>query len=272
MAIAREKISYCQVDAHLDTNPKIRKGGRDARDVFEFLLRTIAKLHLEDGRVPLRYIDQDYLADVLMMTPEEACHGVSRGVTVGLIRLDNDAGDVVIVGWSEEWGRKAKTDAERKAEQRARNRADSKVPVTTSHDESRTSHTSHESHESRSEEIRGEEIREDLRAAPATPPLHSKPPRSPKARKVVMPEGWEPSESHRAKCGATGVDCALQFEKFKNWTAANGKTYADWNAAFHTWIGNAPAFARGNQPQQSLKVGRVEAHAPEDYPNGRIEL
>lgn len=119
MTKAPEKIAYCQVDANLDTNPKIRKAGRDGRDIFEFLLRRVA-LGRTAGSVPLKYIECWYLADMLMMSEDEARNGIARAVDAGLIGIDQEGGVVRLLGWTEEWGRRPKEGKERQAEYRAK--------------------------------------------------------------------------------------------------------------------------------------------------------
>lgn len=117
-----EKVVFCQVDAHLDTNPKIRKAGRDGRDIFEFLLRRVA-IGRTNGTVPLKYVEPWYLADQLMMSEPEAINGIERARTARLIDIDHVIGVVRIVGWSEEWGRKPKDGATRTREYRLRQAA-----------------------------------------------------------------------------------------------------------------------------------------------------
>ena len=119
MTKAPEKIAYCQVDANLDTNPKIRKAGRDGRDIFEFLLRRVA-LGRTAGSVPLKYIECWYLADLLMMSEDDARNGIARAVDAGLIGIDQEGGVVRLLGWTEEWGRRPKEGKERQAEYRAK--------------------------------------------------------------------------------------------------------------------------------------------------------
>lgn len=114
---AAEKVVYCQVDAHLDTNPKIRKGGRDARDIFEFVLRRVAIMRTE-GFVPMKYLDPWYLADQLMMSEEEATHGLAKAIEVKLLEVDRKSDIALIVGWSPEWGRTPLSGAERQARYR----------------------------------------------------------------------------------------------------------------------------------------------------------
>jgi uncharacterized phage protein (TIGR02220 family) len=158
-----EKVVFCQIDAHLDTNPKIRRGGRDAREVFQFLLRRVAIMRTE-GVVPIRYIAPWYLADQLMMTESDASNGVLRAVTAELIHVDNDAGWVRIVGWSDEWGRRPKSNSERQSEYRARKRSESDTAVTNNRYSSLPVTRDNESNVG--EERRGEEKEEDTSGKP----------------------------------------------------------------------------------------------------------
>jgi len=41
-----------------------------------------------------------------------------------------------------------------------------------------------------------------------------------------------------------GVSLEAEFEKFKNYHIAKGNTFADWRAAFRTWLGNSVDFSR----------------------------
>ena len=41
-----------------------------------------------------------------------------------------------------------------------------------------------------------------------------------------------------------GVSLETEFEKFKNYHVAKGNTFADWRAAFRTWLTNAVEFSR----------------------------
>jgi hypothetical protein len=159
-----EKIVFCQVDAHLDTNPKIRRAGRDGRDIFEFLLRRVA-IGRTEGTVPLKYLEPWYLADQLMMSEDEARHGTSRAVTARLIEVDETAGVVRVVGWSTEWGRRPKAGAERTAAWRAKSSEPHK-PVTAC--DTTPSHVTDRDESDALEERRREEIRgEESIAAPS---------------------------------------------------------------------------------------------------------
>jgi len=111
--------SWCKVSSTLDGHPKIRKAGRNGREVFLFALRRNALPENEcPGSVSAAELDPDYLAYELMMPSNEAVTAVTACVTAGLLVPDGDR--FLIGGWSEEWGRKAKSNAERQAEHRKR--------------------------------------------------------------------------------------------------------------------------------------------------------
>lgn len=106
---------YAKVDCMLDSNPKIRKAGRCGREVFLFLLRRNRILDAR-GILSAGNIDPDYLADQLMMSPEEAVTGVTACCNASLLTIT--AENVAIIGWSDEWAREPKSNAERQADHR----------------------------------------------------------------------------------------------------------------------------------------------------------
>lgn len=162
MGEIEEVLNFCKIDANLDSNPKIRKAGRDGRDVFEFVVRRNSLMQLS-GAIPLKYIEPWYLADVLMMPEDDARHGVSRAVTASLLEIDTTAGVVRIVGWTPDWGRRPMTDAERQAKRREVKKGakfNNHTPlVTGNRDASRK--VTEVTDQRRGEEIRSEEIPED---------------------------------------------------------------------------------------------------------------
>lgn len=106
---------FAKMDINLDSHPKIRKAGRDGREVFLFVLRKNAALG-RGGKIPASYVEPFYLAEQLMVTESEARSGLSRCVTADLLFVTGL--EVEISGWDEEWGGRALSDAERKARQR----------------------------------------------------------------------------------------------------------------------------------------------------------
>jgi uncharacterized phage protein (TIGR02220 family) len=165
---------FAKVDINLDSHPKVRKAGRDGREVFLFVLRKNAALQ-RDGFVPASYVDPDYLAEQLMVTKEEACHGLSRCVAAGLLAVTSE--NVSISGWDGDWGTRAMSDAERKAKQRARSTipttSDVSSPdVTFGHEGDRDDRDCHVEEKRREEKKRGEE------ETALDPPLPKKPDRA----------------------------------------------------------------------------------------------
>lgn len=61
------------------------------------------------------------------------------------------------------------------------------------------------------------------------------------ARKTSLPDNWAPTITAYAtasKLGMTREEINHEADQFRNSAIANGRTYADWDAAFRTWIGN----------------------------------
>ena len=112
-------IRFAKVDADLDNHPKVRRAGRNGREVFLFVLRRNASLD-RSGRVPTSYIEPWYRADQLMMSEADAADGVSRIVTAGLVTLRD--GHAVIAGWDDEWAKAPLDEAERKRREREKKR------------------------------------------------------------------------------------------------------------------------------------------------------
>ncbi|MDQ3276636.1 MAG: hypothetical protein M3Q39_16800 [Actinomycetota bacterium] len=172
-----DQLPWCKVDSDLDSNPKIRKGGRLAREVYSFALRRHGAAGDGQGVVPRNQLDPEYIADMLMMPAADAEEGLRRCFEVallavinpvdGVVTLDRDGAlstePVAIVGWSEEWGRRPRTTKERKADSRARKKSLASDDVTLGHvkrDQSVTGHACHAV-----EEIRGEsDLRDQTRA------------------------------------------------------------------------------------------------------------
>lgn len=118
----KEKLLFCQVDANLDSNPKIVAAGGLGAAVFLFVLRRIKVLGT-DGWVRARDINPDYLASQLRFSASEMLSGVSAAVRAGLITDIADNGRVHVVGWSEEWDGFRRTRKEPKEETEAEREA-----------------------------------------------------------------------------------------------------------------------------------------------------
>lgn len=105
--------TFAKMSSGLDRSRKIRKGGREAREVFLWVLRRVSDRN-SAGWIPAEEIeDLDFLAEDLMTPVTDVRHGVTRCLEVDLIHRSGD-GRVFVTGWDEEWGaRKPLTGAER---------------------------------------------------------------------------------------------------------------------------------------------------------------
>lgn len=130
-------------------------------------------------------------------------------------------------------------------------------------------HQAMPNHATGQDKTRHSDTKVSLSEPPTKEATDDKPKRS--KPRTAYPSDWQPNGSHRAKCSSAGYDIARLAEQFKNYCLANGKVYADWDAAFHNWIGNASRFgdraasqpAHGNRTQPAavsiLEAGRRAA-------------
>ncbi len=109
MAIGETGIQWCKVASNLDTHPKIRRSGRNGREVFLFALRRNAEPgNATRGRLSGDAMAPWYLADMLMMSEADAVEGLARCEQAGLLAQDYEGW--TIVGWDDgEWGRPSKS-------------------------------------------------------------------------------------------------------------------------------------------------------------------
>ncbi len=180
---------WAKVSSDLDSNPKIRKAGRNGREVFLFALRRNAALDL-GGRIPAAHMEGWYLADQLMMGEADAMSGLSQCVRTGLLLDEGD--HFIIAGWDDEWAKRPLTEAERKKQQRAKSRTSAECPdiVRTPSGHVRTGPECHVLEEKRREEIRVEEkisASPPARAEAAPPALVLALPEQPKQPKPKAP-------------------------------------------------------------------------------------
>jgi hypothetical protein len=181
------------MDVDLDTDPRVVRAGRDARDVYLFVCRR----HYHSGSqgfVSARDVDPTYLARSLFITPAEASDGLAGALREELLVIDRNDGDryvtlpyeddvtrvtpsdrVRIVDFTVNEEARPRNGAERqqtwrdrqKAAKIARNsrpRRDSNVTVTEPNVTSDTVTSRDASEESREEERRG-----DLSLVPGAP-------------------------------------------------------------------------------------------------------
>lgn len=81
------------------------------------------------------------------------------------------------------------------------------------------------------------------------PAAKAAPKRSRKKSQTEFPDDFTLTDDMRTWPTAqaaieAGVSLETEFEKFKNYHIAKGNTFADWRAAFRTWLTNAVEFSR----------------------------
>jgi len=228
---------WCKVSATLDTHPKIRRTGNLGRQVFEFALRRNAEVD-RNGVIPADHFESDYLADVLMLTKDQALSGLSQCVRTGLLARDisDTADNYVICGWDDEWGKRPMTEAERKRNQRASKR--NSTTVTNCPEAERDCPDSHTGEERRGEEIRREEIRENR--APKQRAKHKLDP-------LWIPADSEPNRKAAADATARGVNVDQELLKLHDWALSSGKPGADWDARWRNWLREARPLINGDR-------------------------
>lgn len=197
--------------------------------------------------------------------------------------------DMYLLGWEKRQPKRedagneqtgAKSPAERKREQRAREKEASDTAlnhdlsrdVTQCHDASRDVTTD-------KEEIRGDISKPDgldivcAESAQAISPAKPTKRKSAKSasRATAMPDGFTPNQSHERLAVESRLNLQAEFEQFCDYHRGKGSTFADWDAALRTWLRNAVRFkptARGQpvetfrERDERLARERVAAFAP----------
>lgn len=248
-------LSWCKVASNLDSHPKIRKAGRNGREVFLFALRRNAEPgNPIPGRLPTDELEPWYLADQLQMPETDAVTGVTAAVTAGLLVLDGNS--YLIVGWEQGWGKDNGTGAERTARYRENKKLQTSVTGVTS-----PNVTSSLGDTGDTEEKRLEEKRLDQKREKASPSLRARR----KGNATSIPSDWTPTPEHAALAVKRGVDLSLQADRFRAHADANDRRAVRWNAAFTQWLLGSNPDRSAISRQGSLAVGRAEPKRPEDY-------
>jgi uncharacterized protein YdaU (DUF1376 family) len=78
-------------------------------------------------------------------------------------------------------------------------------------------------------------------------------------RRCRLPEGWVPSERNIQDAYSkqfTDEEIKNEADKFRDYHAAKATVFADWDAGWRTWIGNARKFSRGisNPNSSALEI------------------
>lgn len=90
-----------------------------------------------------------------------------------------------------------------------------------------------------------------------------------KPRHALPPE-WRPTPEHLDRARGLGLNCRVEYEKFRAQAESTGRILANWNAGFTTWLLRAPEFAgrssgtrRSAEPRQPDSGYRPSQHARE---------
>ena len=227
--------SWCKVASNLDSHPRIRRAGRNGREVFLFALRRNAEPdNPVPGRVPAVMLEPWYLADQLMMPEAEAVTGVTSAVTAGLLVQDGD--QFAIVGWESDWGKTTATAAERTAKWRESKKRDVTCDAVTSPKVTDVTRDVRDALEEKREE---EKRLEEKRSASKT-------------RASQLPDLWAPTRSDtnleaEAEAKSRGVDLRVELLKLRDWAKAKGATGKDWDARWRNWLRSAKGTANTNR-------------------------
>lgn len=233
---------FAIVSADIYANRKIRKAGRDGRDVFVFALTRNAARG-RTGSFQASELDPDYVADMLQIDAQTAAQGLQRAIDAGLLAIDGE--DARIVGWDETWARQAIGESEARKLRR---------------EKSKTQKETKKQKENRSR-YRYREVRTSSGHGPDKTPRASR-----------LASDWKPREEERSRAQELGVDPDREARDFRDHHEAKGSTFIDWNAAFRTWLSKAEQYGRGRKGPRSIAGGRTEPHPPESYPDGEIDL
>lgn len=208
-------MTWAKIDTALHRNPKVRMAGRDAREVFIFILLANAE-QKAGGKLPDYYADPEYLSDSLQCSVDEARNGMKRCETFHLLQVKD--GVLTIVGWEPLWGMGSSTDRVRK--HRERKKAEALATGNVTETLQQQGETEKHLDKKRVEEKRVE------RPAKA----------SPRKRASQLPANWTPTDKHQTLARELRLNLEAEAEKFRDHAEANGRTQKDWDAAFRLWL------------------------------------
>ena len=63
-------------------------------------------------------------------------------------------------------------------------------------------------------------------------------------RATALPDDFYPDETGVKYAEDRSIDLGKELEQFKNFHAAKGSTFKNWQAAWRTWVGNAVSFGK----------------------------
>jgi uncharacterized protein YdaU (DUF1376 family) len=79
-----------------------------------------------------------------------------------------------------------------------------------------------------------------------------------KSKLIPMPDDWQLSIKHFAKCSELEFNADELAEQFTNYHKSKGNCFASWDAAFSNWIGNAKKYREKDEQIRADKNGRTQ--------------
>lgn len=102
-------------------------------------------------------------------------------------------------------------------------------------------------------------------------PKQTKRSRKPKRREEhQLPADWQPTQAHRERAEAAGLDVAAQADLFRAHAEREDRYVRNWNGAFTTWLIKAPDFGRASNQSQKLDHAAAKAWLLAEYEAGRV--
>lgn len=77
-----------------------------------------------------------------------------------------------------------------------------------------------------------------------------------------------PTDEHRQIAAASGIDCSLEFAKYSDWLAANGKQHKNRNAGFRNWLRKAAECKRLRPKSRHDALQEVAAEIMKPFQRG----
>ena len=72
-----------------------------------------------------------------------------------------------------------------------------------------------------------------------------------------------PTEEHKSMATAFGLNCQLEFDKYKDWLATYGKVHKNEVAGFRNWLRKAMQFGPKSFPAAPTRQSHLPAKLPE---------
>jgi hypothetical protein len=160
------------------------------------------------GWIPSADLEPWYIAKQLDIPESDAADGVTKAVTAGLLKAEDSC--VIILGWGDDWSRRARTRAEIQKNYRERKKGT----------EERYEDEVTSDHQSNALPIRGEERRSER--------VHG--------NSLSLPEDFSASQEARKIAEDRRLDLVFELAQFRDHTQSAGWSSENWDASFCKWL------------------------------------